>query len=82
MRGEPAHAWREVEPNRSWVVHYQNPFAAGRHKKDKACHFWIGSYQALLRWAGLANDWLVDEVECGAVTGSGDCVFAIRSVKA
>ena len=82
MRGEPSHAWREVEPNRSWVVHYRNPFAAGRHKKDKACHFWIGSYQALLRWAGLANDWLVDEVECGTVTGSGDCVFAIRSVKA
>ena len=82
MRGEPAHAWREVDANRFWVVHYQNPFAAGRHKKDKACHFWIGSYQALLRWAGLANDWLVDEVECGTVTGSGDCVFAIRSVKA
>ncbi len=82
MRGEPAHAWREVDANRYWVVHYRNPFVAGRHKKDKACHFWIGSYQALLRWAGLANDWLVDEVECGAVTGSGDCVFAIRSVKA
>src|SRR5438093_6824381 len=82
MRGEPAHAWREVDANRFWVVHYQNPFAAGRHKKDRACHFWIGSYQALLRWAGLANDWLVDEVECGTVTGSGDCVFAIRSVKA
>ncbi|HEV2218196.1 MAG TPA: serine/threonine-protein kinase, partial [Candidatus Dormibacteraeota bacterium] len=79
MRGEPAHAWREVDANRCWVVHYQNPFALGRHKKDKACHFWIGSYQSLLRWAGLANDWLVDEVECGTVTGSGDCVFAIRS---
>ena len=24
----------------------------------------------------------MDEVECGTVTGSGDCVFAIRSVKA
>lgn len=82
MRGEPAHAWREVDPNRCWVVHYQNPFVLGRHKTDKDCHFWIGSYQSLLRWAGLANDWLVDEVECGAVTGSGDCVFAIRSVKA
>ncbi len=82
MRGEPAHAWREVDPNRCWVVHYRNPVVIGRHKKDKDCHFWLGSYQSLLRWAGLANDWLVDEVECGAVTGSGDCVFAIRSVKA
>jgi len=82
MRGEPAHTWREVDANRYWVVHYRNPFVLNRHKKDKACHFWLGSYQALLRWAGLANDWLVDEVECGAVTGSGDCVFAIRSVKA
>lgn len=82
MRGEPAHASREVDTNRYWVVHYQNPCALGRRHAEKSCHFWIASYEAMLRWAGLANDWLVDEIECGCVTGSGDCVFAIRSIKA
>jgi protein kinase-like protein len=82
MRGEPAHAWREVDPNRYWVVHYQNPYALGRHRTEKSCHFWIASYEAMLRWAGLANDWLVDEVECGCITGTGDCVFAMRSTRA
>ena len=82
MRGEPAHAWREVDANRYWVVHYQNPYALGRRRTEKSCHFWIASYEAMLRWAGLANEWLVDEIECGCVTGSGDCVFAIRSTKA
>jgi hypothetical protein len=82
MRGEPAHAWREVDANRFWVVHYQNPYALGRRRPEKSCHFWIASYEAMLRWAGLANDWLVDEIECGCVTGTGDCVFAIRSIKA
>jgi serine/threonine protein kinase len=82
MRGEPAHAWREVDANRYWVVHYQNPYALGRRRAEKSCHFWIASYEAMLRWAALANDWLVDEIECGCVTGSGDCVFAIRSTKA
>ena len=82
MRGEPAHAWREVDANRYWVVHYQNLYALGRRRPEKACHFWIASYEAMLRWAGLANDWLVDEIECGCVTGSGDCVFAIRSTRA
>ena len=82
MRGEPAHAWREVDPKRYWVVHYQNPYALGRRRAEKACHFWIASYEAMLRWGGLANDWLVDEIECGCVTGSGDCVFAIRSTRA
>ena len=82
MRGEPAHAWREVDANRFWVVHYRNAYALGRRRTEKSCHFWIASYEAMLRWAGLANDWLVDEIECGCVTGSGDCVFAIRSTKA
>ena len=82
MRGEPSHAWREVDPKRSWVVHYQNPYALGRRRAEKACHFWIASYESMIRWAGLANEWLVDEIECGCVTGSGDCVFAIRSTRA
>jgi serine/threonine protein kinase len=81
VRGEPAHAWRQIDTDRVWTIHYQNPFALGRSRPDKACHFWIGSYEAMLRWAGLANDWLVEEIECGCVTGTSDCVFALRSVK-
>ncbi len=81
MRGEHAHAWREVDASRYWCAHYRNPYALGRKREDKSCHFWIASYEGMLRWAGLANDWLVDEVECGCVTGTGDCVFAVRAAK-
>ena len=28
------------------------------------------------------NDWLVEEIECGCVTGTGDCVFALKSTRA
>jgi hypothetical protein len=35
----------------------------------------------MLRWAGLLNDWIIEEVECGCVTQTGDCEFAIRSAK-
>jgi hypothetical protein len=81
MRGERAHAFREVDASRYWTAHYRNPFALGRSRAEKSCHFWIACYEGMLRWAGLANDWLVDEVECGCVTGAGDCVFAIRALK-
>jgi hypothetical protein len=47
----------------------------------KSCHIWTASIETILRWAGLANDWYVEEVECGSVTGTFDCVFAIRSVE-
>ena len=82
MRGEHAHAFREVDAARYWTAHYGNPMALNRKRADRSCHFWIACYEAMLRWAGLANDWLVEEVECGCVTGTGDCVFAIRAVKA
>jgi hypothetical protein len=82
LHGEPAHAWRQVDSNRYWIVHCRNPLALGRRRPEKACHFWIASYEAMLRWAGLANDCLVDEVECGCVTGTADCVFALRSTRA
>jgi hypothetical protein len=77
-RGEHAHSFREVDSARFWTAHYRNPLALGRKRAEKSCHFWIACYESMLRWAGLANDWLVDEVECGCVTGAGDCVFAIR----
>jgi hypothetical protein len=47
----------------------------------KSCYIWTASIETILRWAGLANDWYVEEVECGCVTGTFDCVFAIRSVE-
>ena len=37
------------------------------------------AFETILRWAGLANDWYVEEVECGSVTGTFDCAFAIRA---
>jgi hypothetical protein len=82
VRGEPAHSWRALDPKRYWIVHYLNAFALGRRRVEKSCHFWIGAYESMLRWSGLANDWLVEEIECGCVTGTADCVFALRSVKA
>ncbi len=81
MRGQPAHAWREADPDHFSIVHYWNPYALNRKRPEKSCHFWIASYEAMLRWAGLLNDWIVDEIECGCVNHSGDCAFAIRSAK-
>jgi hypothetical protein len=81
MRGEHAHAYREFDSSRCWSAHFGNPFALGRSRAEKSCHFWIASYEGMLRWAGLANDWLVDEVECGCVTGTGDCVFSMSSTR-
>jgi len=81
VRGEHLHAFRQIDHRQVWLVHYSNLFAFGRRKPEKACHFWTASLEAMLRWAGLANDWLVSELECGSVNGSFDCVFAIRSVR-
>src|SRR5207247_4611715 len=36
MRGEPAHAWREVDADRFWVVLYKNILVAGIHKMTTA----------------------------------------------
>ena len=79
VRGEHTHAWIQVDADQVWMVNYQNLFALGRPKTEKSCFVWTASIEAVLRWAGLANDWYVEEVECGCVTGSFDCVFAIRS---
>ncbi|HLQ60981.1 MAG TPA: hypothetical protein VK131_03870, partial [Candidatus Acidoferrales bacterium] len=82
VRGEPAHVWRQMDPKQFWLVHYGNLYALGRRQPEKACFVWTATYETLLRWAGLANDWYVEEIECGCVSGTFDCVFAIRSVKA
>ena len=79
VRGEHTHAWLQVDEHQVWLVHFSNMFALGRIKTVKSCHVWTSSIEAILRWAGLANDWYVEEVECGSVTGTFDCAFAIRS---
>jgi serine/threonine protein kinase len=82
VRGEHTHAWLQVDEYQFWLVNFSNIFALGRIKTVKSCHIWVATIEAILRWAGLANDWYVEEVECGCVTGTFDCVFAIRSVEA
>ena len=81
VRGEHTHASLQVDEDQFWMVNFSNMFALGRIKSVKSCHVWIASLEAILRWAGLANDWYVEEVECGCVSGTFDCVFAIRSVQ-
>src|ERR1700682_3611027 len=80
-RGEHTHAWLQVDEHQFWLVNFSNMFALGRIMTVKSCHIWVATIEAILRWAGLANDWYVEEVECGSVTGTFDCVFAIRSVE-
>ena len=79
VRGEHTHAWLQVDEHQFWLVNFSNMFALGRIKTVKSCHVWTSSIETILRWAGLANDWYVEEVECGSVTGTFDCAFAIRS---
>lgn len=80
VRGEKLHTFKQIDQNQYWIVHYNNLYALGRRTPVNSCYVWTASYEALLRWGGLANDWFVEEVECGCVTGSWDCVFAIRAV--
>ncbi|HEY8641181.1 MAG TPA: serine/threonine-protein kinase [Candidatus Dormibacteraeota bacterium] len=81
VRGEHTHTWRQVDERQFWVVNFSNLYALGRRKPEKACWFWTSTLEAMLRWAGLANEWYVEEVECGMVTGAFDCVFALRSAR-
>jgi Protein kinase domain len=81
VRGEHTHAWLQVDEHQFWLVHFSNMFALGRIKTVKSCHVWTSSIETILRWAGLANDWYVEEVECGSVTGTFDCAFAIRAAE-
>ncbi len=81
VRGEHTHSWLQVDEHQFWLVHFSNMFALGRIKTVKSCHVWTSAIETILRWAGLANDWYVEEVECGSVTGTFDCAFAIRSAE-
>lgn len=80
-RGERLHITRQLGPGQYWVVHCDNMYAIGRRTREKSCYVITSMYETLLRSAGLANDWLVRELECGCVTGSGDCLFAITSTR-
>jgi serine/threonine protein kinase len=80
VRGEHTHSWLQVDEHQFWLVNFSNMFALGRIKTVKSCYMWTSTIEAILRWGGLANDWYVEEVECGCVTGTFDCAFAIRSV--
>jgi len=80
VRGEPLHAWKQIDKRQFWIVHYANLFTLGRHKPAKACHFWVAAFESALRWGGLANDWTVEETECGCTTGTYCCVFTVERV--
>lgn len=81
VHGEHLHDWQQVDPDEFWVAVQGNPYVFGKRKPHPACHAVVGQLETLLRWVGLANDWLVQEIECGCVAGTPDCVFAIRSAK-
>jgi hypothetical protein len=80
VRGERLTAWKRLDKRQFWVVHYDNLTAIGRRRPARSCAFWTASLVQALRWAECANDWMVDEAECGCVTGTYDCVFTIRRV--
>ncbi|HEY7198612.1 MAG TPA: serine/threonine-protein kinase [Candidatus Dormibacteraeota bacterium] len=80
VRGEPLHAWKQIDKRQFWIVHYANLFALGRRKHAKSCHFWVAAFESALRWGGLANDWAVEETECGCATGTFCCVFTVDRV--
>ncbi|HZV48645.1 MAG TPA: serine/threonine-protein kinase [Candidatus Dormibacteraeota bacterium] len=77
LRGEELFTWNQVNRALFRVIHERNIMAVGRRRQTEACHFWRGAYEAALRWAGLGEEWLVAEVECGCVSGTYDCVFTI-----
>lgn len=80
VRGEQLHTWREFDRGHFWVVYYGNLLARGRPRSQRSCSFSIGGLESALRWGGLANDWVPEEVECGRVTGTGSCVFSVEYV--
>jgi hypothetical protein len=79
IRGEHLHVVRQVDASQVWVIHYSNLFAKRATRPVASCQFLVGAYEAMLRRHGLLNSWRVTELECGAMTGTGDCVFALRS---
>jgi hypothetical protein len=80
IRGERLSAWKKVDKGQFWLVLYDNLLVVGRRRPAKSCHFWTAALESALRWGGLANDWIVQEPECGCATGTHDCVFTIQRI--
>lgn len=81
IRGEQLTAWKRVDKTQFWLVLYDNLTALGRRRPEKSCYFWTAALEAALQWGGLANDWVVEEAECGCVTGTYNCVFTIQQTR-
>jgi serine/threonine protein kinase len=79
VRGEHLQSWNEVGADEFWVAVQDNPYVFGKRKATPSCHALTGQLETLLRWVGLANQWVVTEIECGCVEGSDVCVFAVTS---
>lgn len=82
VRAEHCAAWSQLADGEFWVALYGNPYVFGKVKPQPSCHAVVGQLETLLRWIGLANRWIVQEIECGCVTGGRDCVFAVRATEA
>jgi hypothetical protein len=80
VRGERLTVWKQIDRHQFWMVHYDNLIVLGRQRSGSSCYFWTAALEAAARWGGLANDWVVDEAECGSVTGTFDCIFTIRRI--
>ena len=80
VRGERLTAWKQIDRDQFWVVYYDNLMVLGRRRVASSCYFSTSALEAATRWGGLANDWVVDEAECGSVTGTFDCVFTVKRV--
>jgi Domain of unknown function (DUF4388) len=79
VRNEKTHLWKQIDNSQYWLIHYTNLYALGRKRKEKSCHIWTASIEATLEWAGMVNEWFVEELECGCVTGSFNCVFSVKA---
>jgi len=80
VRGERLTAWKQIDKHQFWMVQYDNLMVLGRRRPGSSCYFWTSALESATRWGGLANDWVVDEAECGSVTGTLDCIFTIKRI--
>lgn len=76
LRVEERFDWKQLNRNLFRLVHERGR-GHGEQLNAEACHFWRGAYESAFRWAGLEREWLLDEVECGRVSGTQACVFTI-----
>ena len=76
LQVEERFEWKQVNRNLFRLVH-ERSHGHGQQLNAEACHFWRGLYEAAFRWSGLEGEWLLDEVECGRVSGTQACVFTI-----